>query len=232
MIHFTPPYRHPSLNPRWPQLVQLIGRYTGKLPEGQWVATEKIDGWRGAWFKGHDGTQRLWTRNGIPIEGIGHIAHRLQPMERVAGEPMMFDGEFQVGGTLAATKAWCQTGWKSSGEAGTLHLFDCQTQAEWERGGSDRPWLERQQELKRLFDATAPLPGQWEWREGTKGKEPDGPHVTLLPWEYVNGPADVAEAAYHVWMRGGEGLVINKTDAPYRRDRTNDKLKVKRHGER
>lgn len=66
---------------------------------------QKIDGWRALRFPGIDGKVRLWTRNGQTIEGAGHILHRLALMEQVAGEPMVFDGEFQLGGTLEATKA-------------------------------------------------------------------------------------------------------------------------------
>ena len=41
-------------------------------------------------------------------------------MEEVAGEPLFFDAEFQVDGTLLATKAWCERGHKLGGSAGTL----------------------------------------------------------------------------------------------------------------
>lgn len=223
---------HPSLAPRPAELVQLVGNYRGALPVGDWGAQEKIDGWRAAWFAGSDGRQRLWTRNGVPIEGVGHIAHRLRAMERVAGEQMMFDGEFLVDGTLTGTKAWCERGWKSGGEAGTLHLFDCMTQADWQQGGTARPWYDRQRDLLELIKATEGLSDDWEWREGTKGKEPPYPHVTPLSWEYVNDAADVLDMAYRIWARGGEGLVLKRLDCPYVRDRSPDWLKVKRSGER
>lgn len=224
---------HPSLTARPAELVQLVGNYRGSLlPEHDWIAQEKMDGWRAAWFRGFDGQKRLWTRNGIHIAGIGHIAHRLQAMERIAGEPIMFDGEFLVGGTLAATKHWCETGWKAGGEAGTLHLFDCQTQVQWEAGGSDEPWYVRQKLLQHLVEATDTLSDEWMWREGTKGKEPPHPHVTTLSWEYVSSHADVMDMANRVWARGGEGLVIKNAFSPYQRNRSNDWMKVKKAGVR
>lgn len=225
---------HPALNRQPAELCQLVGSYRGALPDGDWFIQEKIDGFRCLSFAGKDGRRRLWTRNGIPIEGIGHIRHRLDQMEALAGEPLAFDGEFQVGGTLASTKAWCERDWKSGGEAGTLHLFDVQTQAEWESGGSDRPLYERLGMLQHLFDATGGLSEEpsWEWRAGTRGKEPDGPHVTILPWEYCASHADVMDFATRVWSNGGEGAVVKRADSGYVRDRSNEWLKVKRNGVR
>lgn len=220
---------HPSLFPKSPALCQLAGEYPGFLPEGNWFAMEKIDGFRCLFLAGGDGCKRLCTRNGIAIEGTGHIRNRLEQMEALAGESLAFDGEFQVGGTLAATKVWCERDWKSGGEAGTLHLFDVQTQAEWEAGGSDRPLYERLRMLQYLFDETGGLSGEpnWEWRERTRGKEPGYPHISVLPWDYVANHVEVMDFAKRVWSRGGEGAVIKRADAGYVRDRSNIWMKVK-----
>ena len=132
-------------------LCQLAQDYRGNLPTGGMLFEEKIDGWRALRLAGIDGKVRLWTRNGMPIEGVSHILQRLAEMEVVAGEPMFFDGEFQVGGTLADTKAWCETRWRQGGTAGIFHAFDCMTLAEWRAGGTDRPLIERKAMLRRLF---------------------------------------------------------------------------------
>ncbi len=150
-------------------------------------------------------------------------------MERIAGEPMVFDGEYQVGETLAATKAWFDRDWKGGGDAGTMLIFDCMKQSEWEAGGTDKPLYERLRMLNDLYNQMIALPDQWEWREGTRGKEPDGPHITVLLWEYTadhNGAMDLAQ---RVWSRGGEGIVIKEANSPYVRDRSNDWLKVTRN---
>lgn len=227
MIETPRSHFHPALVTRPKELCQIVGVYRGTLPDGDWLASDKIDGWRCLSFTGQDGSKRRWSRNGIPIEGTGHIRHRLDAMEAVAGVPLMFDGEFQVGGTLAATKAWCESGWKAGGEAGTLHLFDMQTQIEWEAGGSTRPLFERLADLDRLHAAVEASPLPWEWREGTRGKEPPHPHVTILSAEYVGNHADVKDMANRIWSRGGEGLVLKRADSPYQRNLNNDWMKVK-----
>lgn len=221
---------HPALIKLPSEICQLAGVYRGSLPDGDWYAQEKIDGWRCLYFVGKDGRKRLWTRNGVPIEGAGHIMHKLAMMEQIAGQDMFFDGEFQVGGTLASTKAWCERGWKGGGEAGTLHLFDCMTQAEWEQGGTERPLYERLSYLDRLYREMEASPLSWEWRERTRGKEPQGPHITPLSWEYVATHADVMDMANRVWSRGGEGIVLKRADAGYTRARSNEWQKLKQKG--
>lgn len=223
---------HPSLIRQAPTLCQLVGTYRGTLPDGDWFIQAKIDGWRCLSFVGRDGQKRLWTRNGIPIEGTGHIRHKLALMERIAGEPMVFDGELQVGETLAATKAWCERDWKGGGEAGTMLIFDCLTQSEWEQGGTDRPLHERLAMLDRLYREMLALPANWEWREGTRGKEPPAPHIMPLSYEYAASHADVMDFATRVWSRGGEGAVVKRADSGYVRDRSNEWMKIKKAGVR
>ena len=225
---------HPSLAARPAELCQLVGNYSGKLPDGDWFAEEKIDGWRSIYVPAGNGRKKLLTRNGIPIEGVGHILHRLDAMEREAGCPMFFDGEFQVDGTLEATKQWCERDWKCGGEAGTFYLFDAMPLSLWQEGGTSTPWHARRKALEHLFDETGGLSGQssWEWREGTRGKEPAGPHVVPLSWEYVTSHEDAMSIAQRVWSKDGEGIVLKKADAPYVRDRSNVWMKVKRAGVR
>lgn len=209
------------------ELVQLVGEYRGALPPGQWVAQQKRDGWRMAWFRGIDGKPRLWTRNGLPIEGAAHIAARCLAMEEEAGELLMLDGEFQVGGTLLATKAWCERAWNLGGCNGTFFAFDCLSFAQWQAGGSDDLWLERQKRLHSLVDATETLSREPGWVSGATGEPVPERYMQALPGELVSSHAGVVRAAEEIWAAGGEGLVLKRIDSPYRRNRTSMWLKVK-----
>lgn len=206
-------------------LCQLAADWRGDLPPGGLPAEEKRDGWRALWLRDITGKPGLWSRNGMPLEGTAHIAWRLSQLEQAAGEPMMFDGEFQVGGTLAATKVWCERGWRCGDEAGVLHLFDCLTLAEWRAGGTDRPWHERK---ARLVELGAVLSAEvWEWRAGSHGRD-DPDCVRIVPDEWVFDAGDVLAEANRVWACGGEGLVLKDPMGGYQRSRTSAWLKVKR----
>lgn len=207
------------------QLCQLAQDWTGSLPPGGAMAEQKIDGWRAARFAGIDGVNRLWTRGGIPIEGVGHILHYLARMEREAGEPLFIDGELVVDGTLAATKRWVESGWRQGGEAGHFHAFDCMTHEEWKAGGDPTPLYQRKARLKALVEACAEP--EWDWRPGSKGRDEGAIPVSLVEDEWVFGAADVIEAARRVWAAGGEGLMLKDAEAPYQRKRSGAWLKVK-----
>lgn len=195
------------------------------MPDAGLLAEEKLDGWRAVYLRDHEGRPRLWTRNGHPIEGAGHILWRLEQMERAAGCEMMFDGEFQVDGTLAATKRWCESGWKAGGEAGQFFAFDCMPIAEWRAGGSDRPLIERKAMLTRLF-AAAEGDG-WDWRPRSHGRDEALPPVEMVQDEWAFDAADVEHLVRRVWAREGEGIMLKDAEAPYTRNRSNAWLKVK-----
>jgi ATP-dependent DNA ligase len=195
------------------QLCQLASDFRGDLPSGGALTEQKIDGWRALRFRGIEGKPMLWSRNGMPLEGLGHIAYHLQRMEDAAGEPMYFDGEVQVDGTLAATKHWLETGWRMGGEAGHLYLFDCMTQAEWQAGGTSTPLIQRKARLRELAEAAAG--DQWEWRPGSHGRG----HGSI--------PVSVLDQARRVWAAEGEGIVLKDALSPYRRNRNGHWLKVK-----
>lgn len=225
MVGFVTP--HPALLSRPRELVQLAGTWDFRtVPDGGCMAELKVDGWRAVRVHDRQGRPVLLTRNGIPIEGAGHIMHRLALIERAYGCPVMFDGEFQVGGTLSATKAWCESGWKAGHEAGQLYLFDAMPMEAWEQGGDDTPLYERKARLNEAITAADALPESWDWRPGSHGR--DDPHcVQLLADEWVADAADVMDLARRVWARGGEGLMLKDAEAPYRRNRSPDWRKVK-----
>lgn len=186
----------------------------------------KVDGWRAIRFPGRDGKNALWTRGGHCIEGTGHILHRLSLMEVAAGEPMVFDGEFQVGGTLHATKAWAEREWKMGGEAGQFFAFDCLPLADWQRGHCSAPLYKRKARLSELLKASYALPEDWEWREGVRGQEPEAP-IAVIADQWLFDADDVWAEAKRVWAAGGEGLVLKDPEATYQRARSNAWMKVK-----
>jgi ATP-dependent DNA ligase len=209
-------------------LCQLAGRWSGRVPEGGVSGELKADGFRGLWFAGLDGQARLWTRNGQAIGGIEHLAHRLTLMERVAGEPMMFDGEFIVDGTLEATKRWCESGWRFGGNAGTLHLFDAMPLSDWQRGRCDMRQIERKARLVAIAGEAASSPIAWEWAPGTRGASPGT--VEILDDIWLETADDVRDEANRVWAQGLEGLMLKDPEAPYVRARSDAWQKVKRPG--
>lgn len=212
------------------ELCQLAGRWSGHVPEGGIACEEKRDGWRALWFPGLDGKPRLWTRGGQPIEGVEHIAHRLALMERAAGQPMMFDGEYMVDGSLAGTKAWCESGWKLGGNAGTLYLFDAVPLTDWHQGRCDIPQIKRKANLRAIAAAADVDPLSWEWAPGSRGQGHGTPIVEILDDLWLFSADDVREEASRVWARGGEGLMLKDPEAPYVRARSNAWLKLKKAG--
>lgn len=211
------------------ELCQLAGRYAGRLPDAGVMAEEKIDGWRCLFFPGVDRKPGLWTRGGLPFRGVDHILSRLIEIEAALGAPHMIDGEFQVDGTLAATKAHQERGWRL-GDAGTLFAFDAVPLADWERGRCDMPLYERKAALRAAIEATAPDAHAWEWREGSKGAGHGIDSVRYLEDAWMFDDADVRVEAERVWAAGGEGLMLKQADAPYIRARSDAWLKVKRLG--
>lgn len=209
-----------------PELCQLLGDWRGDVPTGGIWIERKWDGWRALRFAGITGKVRLWTRNGLPIEGVGHILHKLDQMERAAGVPMMFDGEFVVGDSLAETKAWAEKGWKGGGEAGVFHLFDGMPLVEWQAGGSPTPLYQRKARLRQLFAAASE--DDWTWRPGSRGRDEGATPVMLVEEGWAADAADLIDEVRRVWAIGGEGIVAKDPMAPYLRRRTGAWLKAKR----
>lgn len=209
-------------------LCQLAAKWDGRtVPDGGCMAESKIDGYRALYFRGLDGSPKLWSRNGHEINGVDHILHKLCLIETAAGAQLFIDGEFQVDGTLAATKAWCERGWRTGVEAGTFHMFDALPFADWQRGGTSTPLHVRKQMLAGYIRDADAAPLSWEWREGTHGREPDGPAVALVEDHWCADVGDVLDLAGRVWSAGGEGLVLKDFASPYQRNRNAAWQKVK-----
>ena len=210
------------------QLCQLASDWRGDMPDGGLMAEPKMDGWRCLYFRGIDGKPRLWSRQGMPLDGADHVLHRLKLIEEAAGVELFIDGEIQVGGTLAATKDWFERGWRVGGDRGTFHAFDVLDFAGWRAGGSDVPLFERKARLARLVEAVGE---PWDWRERSRGRDDPG-CVQFVPDEWAFDAADVLGIARRVWATGGEGLMLKVAEAPYRRNRSDAWAKVKHENSR
>ncbi len=193
------------------------------------MVERKHDGFRCLFFPGLDEQPALWTRNGMPMPGASHILTRLLEIEAAMGAAHMIDGELVVDGTLAATKAHYDRGWRL-GDAGTFHAFDAVPLVDWERGQCDVPLHERKAALARAIAATAPDAGAWEWREGTHGAGHGVDPVELVPDLWMFDAADVEAEARSAWAAGHEGIIVKDASAPYIRARSNAWLKLKRAG--
>lgn len=211
------------------QLCQLASDFRGHvLPHGM-MAEEKRDGWRGIVLTGIDGLRRMFTREGHFIEGTAHILYFLQHMERAAGEPMVFDGEFQVDGTLDATKRWAESGHKLGGEAGHFYLFDALPLSAWKAGGDPTPLYARKARLQSLYQAVIEDEAlAWEFRPGSRGDDGWLRSVSILPDQWVFGPQDALRAAQEIWAADGEGIMLKDPDSPYQRNRNASWMKIKR----
>lgn len=211
------------------QLCQLASDWRGHvLPHGM-MSEEKRDGWRGIVLQGIDRITRMFTRQGHFIEGTGHILYLLQHMERAAGEPMVWDGEFQVNGNLADTKRWAESQWKQGGEAGHFYLFDCLPLSAWKRGGDPTPLFQRKARLQALYQAVIKDEAlAWEFRPGSRGDDGWMRSVSILPDQWVFTAQDALRATQDVWATDGEGTVLKDPEAPYQRGRNSHYLKIKR----
>lgn len=211
------------------QLAQLAGDWRGTvLPHGM-MLEEKKDGWRGLVFQGIDGITRMFTRNGQFIEGTAHILYLLSHMERLAGEPMVWDGEFQVDGNLDATKRWAESGWKQGGEAGHFYLFDGLPLSAWKRGGDPTPLYQRKARLQALYRAVIEDEAlAWEFRPGSRGDDGWLRSVSVLPDTWVFNAQGAISEASRIWAENGEGVMLKDAEAGYVRGRNSNYQKIKR----
>jgi len=208
-------------------LCQLASDWRGTTPIGGMMFEQKFDGWRALRFHGIDGVARLFTRNGMILNGCAHIERRLAAIEEAYGERLMIDGELVVDGTLEATKRWAETGWRAGGDRGVFHAFDVVPFSAWQRGGWDEPLVKRKALLEALIKASEPVSDGWTWPAGSKGA-PTPIAVRLVKDGWATDAGDVLDEARRVWASAGEGIMLKDAEAPYRRTRNDAWQKVKR----
>jgi ATP-dependent DNA ligase len=203
-------------------LCQLATVYHGKMPDKDGAMVErKMDGWRFLWIKGQP-----FTRNGIPMRGVGHIERALELLQAQYDCPMMFDGELVVGSgidTLAQTKMHCERGWRG-GDAGMLHLFDAVPMAQWNHDDCPMPLYARKLRLAEAIGGMMTDPLSWEYAWGDGVQCP----VKMVADLWAFNARDVESMARDVWAMGGEGVIVKDAMAPYRRNRSPSWAKYRR----
>lgn len=198
-----PPPRDPRFAPPPRELCQLASDWRGKLPSGQWIAQQKIDGIRALWMGGD-----LVTREGVSIGGTNHIRRQMRELARAAGERLFVDGEFQVDSNLTATmRHFHQRG--RYGNAGIFLAFDLLPHSQWLANASEKPLTDRLMQLRRVVGLTQLK------------------SISVNPSRPVANASDVVQLAEAMWRADLEGLVVKRADARYERRRSKEWLKVK-----
>lgn len=185
--------------------VMLAHKYS-EHPEyvrGNFCITEKLDGIR-YYARIENGVPHLFTRQGQPIEGLTAVERGLKRL--FAGQTLDLDGELVVSNyqELPSKIAYKETVKivRTKGlKAGiTYRVFDLP---------SSLPYIERRAKLASLIPA-------------------DAGAVELVPLLYAGeDPAMIDHYLKQICASGGEGVMINMSDAPYEYKRSSSLLKVK-----
>lgn len=200
-----------------PELCHLFTAWRGEVPDHGWLVSTKVDGWRALWFDG-----QMHTRMGMPLHAADWFAPMLRLMELAGGERLFLDGEYQVDGSLAATKAHCERGWKQgTGRKGRLFLFDALPAGQWFRGDCQMSTMQRYEWLIQLVEKAQAHPLAWEIDPAHWDR------LVILPHAWTRDAGEIQTLAQRIWSDGGEGLVLKDPLAPYQRKRTNLWRKIK-----
>lgn len=148
---------------------------------------------------------RLVTLEGQPFNAALHCLPALQRIEDMLGGPQFFHGEYVEDGGFDATVGAFRRG---VGQ-GTLWLHDAVPLEQWRHNRGEAPLRARKLPLIRAVKAL------------------DCPFVGGLISFPVANPGEVFDKFGEVRRHGFEGLVIKNLDAPYRRERCRDWLRLK-----
>lgn len=179
----------------------MLATATTVLPVGKWVAEEKFDGHRLIVARKAEGV-KAWSRNGKERALTTRLMHALETLPQG-----VYDGELIV-----------PHGYSSSvTDLSNSHLLQYVVFDLLKYTGVDMTtgrWSARRAALEGIFDS-----------------HEDNAVVRLADFYHVNTWKDVEELVDTIWERGGEGLILKDTEAPYRAGkRTKTFLKVKEQG--
>ena len=179
----------------------------------EFVITTKLDGFRLIVLKDQDGSIKCYSRVGQPVEGLIEIEEELRNQLPCN---IALDGELTISNYFdmpskdaykAASKVIRLKG--DTPKTGlTYRVFDCMTADEFKAQQCDKSYVERRAMLE-SFPVMA--------------------HVEVLPVLYQGSDTSkITEWLTKITAEGGEGCMVNLTQAKYQWTRTRDLLKVKK----
>lgn len=189
-----------------------------KLEGKTFALTTKLDGFRLITVKDTFGNVKFYSRVGQLVEGLVEIEEEIK---EAFPNGIVFDGELTISNyfELESKEAYKRASKiiRLKGDTPkrglTYRVFDILTTDEWTAQNCEHTYDERRNLLEGLFGyATAPIP-----------------HVELLPVLYRgDDTTKVTEWLEKVISEGGEGVMINLVDSPYKFNRCWDIMKVKK----
>jgi DNA ligase-1 len=189
-----------------------------KLKGQRFAITTKLDGFRLIAIKDGSGNVSFYSRVGKRIEGLVEIEEEFRSAFPTG---CVFDGELTISNYFeleskeaykAASKIISQKG-ETSKTGLTYRVFDVMYIDEWRTQNCTHTYDERRNLLEGLFGyAAVPIP-----------------HIELLPILYRgDDTSKVTEWLDKITAEGGEGVMINLLNSPYRFTRCWDIMKVKK----
>lgn len=179
----------------------------------EFVITTKLDGFRLIVLKDQDGSIKCYSRVGQLVEGLVEIEEELRNQLPCN---IALDGELTISNYFdmpskdaykAASKVIRLKG--DTPKTGlTYRVFDCMTADEFKAQQCDKSYVERRAMLESFPVMT---------------------HVEVLPALYQGSDTSkITEWLTKITAEGGEGCMVNLTQAKYQWTRTRDLLKVKK----
>jgi ATP-dependent DNA ligase len=202
-----PPVQPPEMIPSGPDYPELCMLPVDGTPaaEGQPYRFQRLVELKADGIRGLRIPNRIFTREGVPLNCALHCLPALQRLEAAYGEPMFFDGEYVADNGFNATLAEFRRG---RGE-GVLWLFDAVPMSAWLLGGrGSLPLIERKARLIELAPAA------------------DSPFVGVLDHWMLNGIETEAKFR-ELALEGYEGVVSKDPCSFYHRERSPDWLRIK-----
>ena len=194
------------------------------------IVTEKLDGIRRILVK-ENGVCRFYSRSGHEDTGLIQIAEEAKWLP----DNYMYDGELLAAGTfkdcIAQRQATNSIANSKGAKTGlTFNVFDMVPVKEFYSGRCSMPAIDRKIILgATLMDESIRfLDENWNYRIIAFGLHRDLQFIKPVPiLGLVRSLAEVEPIVDVIWKRGGEGVMLNVSSAPYEVKRTKKLLKIK-----
>ncbi len=213
----------------------MLGRRIDQIPQVKWpcVVTEKLDGIRRLVFN-QGGAARFYSRSGHEYNGHDEIA---EEVVKYLPEGYMYDGELVATGEFKDIIAQRQATMALSALKGTktglmFHIFDMVSLAEVESSKFKESAINRKIRLAATFnDSTGSfIDDDFDMHSVTMSVQgiEQAQHIVAVPiMLQAHYEEQIEPALSFIRSIGGEGVMLNVSNAPYKMGRTNDLVKVK-----